>query len=165
MLKRSLLILEYIMGLLMLFITILVFSPIILRSIFNYSLVWSDEVALLAMIWLVYLGVATCYLKREHIVIDIVYNLMSPFLKWLVNLCTEILMFMLFLFLIYNSYSLTLSSWKQVLPASGISSALLILPLFIGSIIMAMYIIRNIIKIVTGKSSSDNENDEFKQIN
>lgn len=164
MLKRSLTTIDYIMGILMLIITIVIFTPIILRAIFNYSIVWSDEIALLSMIWLVYLGVAACYLRREHIEIDILYNLMPTSLKWLVDLFGELLMFCLFIFLIINSYNLTLSTWGQVLPASGISNGLLILPLFIGSVIMAIYILTNIIKKLRKRNVASTSNEDLDQI-
>jgi len=153
--NKILSIMEYFMAVLISIMTLLVVIPIISREFFNASIVWADEFSRLLMIWMVYIGMAACYIRREHIKVDVVYNIMPDLLKRIVHLFGEVLMLSVSIFLIYNSYVLTISSWDQALPATGLSTGFLILPLLIGSIIMTVYILLNIFSDIKNKNNRE----------
>jgi len=51
--------------------TLLVFATVILRYFFAISFRWSDELARIIFIYIVFLGIAIAYRHREHIVIEL----------------------------------------------------------------------------------------------
>src|SRR5690606_41542178 len=62
---------------LMLVISALVFTQVLTRYVFMYSLPWLEELTRFLMVWMVMLGTAVAVKEKQHIVIDIA----SLFLK------------------------------------------------------------------------------------
>ena len=56
-------------------ILIVMATQIVLRYVFNGSLIWSEEISRYLLIALVFLGTATAVREREHIVIDLIDRL------------------------------------------------------------------------------------------
>jgi len=59
---------------------LLVFANVVLRYVFNSGIYWSEEVALLLMVWTAFIAMAIGVEKSMHISISIFYN---KFPKWL----------------------------------------------------------------------------------
>ena len=58
--------------------TLLTFINVILRYVFNSSIIWSLEVVLMLFSWLVLFGVAYCFKVTAHLGVDAVTNLLAP---------------------------------------------------------------------------------------
>ena len=64
--------------------TILVFVSIILRYFFSISFRWSDELTRYIFTYVIFLGIPIAYLYDDHVVIEILTNLLpSRTRKWL----------------------------------------------------------------------------------
>jgi TRAP-type C4-dicarboxylate transport system permease small subunit len=64
--------------------TVIVFSAVVSRYVFNYSFAWSDEVARGLLTWLIFLGSTAAYRRGELIDIPFFKEQMSPALTRLV---------------------------------------------------------------------------------
>lgn len=60
---------DWVVGLLMAALVLMVFSGVLARYVFNYSLAWSDELAGLLFVWLTLLGSVAALRRRTHMVI------------------------------------------------------------------------------------------------
>src|SRR5690625_848300 len=58
--------------------TVVMFVQIIFRYFFEIPFVWSEELALVLMIWVTFLGSALLLESKEHISIDFMVELMPP---------------------------------------------------------------------------------------
>ena len=58
--------------------TIITFTNVVLRYVFNDSLIWGLEVTLVLFAWLVLLGISHCVKLFAHIGVDFVINIISP---------------------------------------------------------------------------------------
>lgn len=56
---------------LMLITSVLVFTQVLTRYVFVYSIAWVEELTRFLMIWMVLLGTAVAVRQKQHIVIDI----------------------------------------------------------------------------------------------
>jgi TRAP-type C4-dicarboxylate transport system permease small subunit len=54
----------------LLVITGLTIAQVIMRYVFNYPFIWSEEVAILAFIYLGFTGIGVAYAQRRHLYID-----------------------------------------------------------------------------------------------
>lgn len=59
------------------FNTILIFSQIIMRSVFNSSLSWSEELSRYIFIWQIWIGTSVAYSYGEHIKVNLIYNIIK----------------------------------------------------------------------------------------
>lgn len=69
---------ETLIAILLGLMTLLTFVNVILRYVFNSSIIWSLEVVLVMFSWLVLLGVSYCFKVRAHLGVDAVTNLLPP---------------------------------------------------------------------------------------
>ncbi|MFL1478425.1 TRAP transporter small permease [Pseudomonas grimontii] len=105
-------------------ITGLIFANVVLRYGFNSSLFFSEELARLAFVWLVFAGSQLMLHENGHIGVDILISRASPNVaKYLLTLTYLLMLFATGLFL--------QGSWKQTLinlpvgaPSTGISMGL-----------------------------------------
>ena len=69
---------KWIAGILMLFALLLSFYSVGARYIFHWSLDWSDEISVYAVVWAVFFGISSLIKKDEHVRIDLLISRFSP---------------------------------------------------------------------------------------
>jgi len=57
--------------------TLITFVNVVLRYVFNHSLIWGLEVTLILFAWLVLLGISYGFKKTSHLGVDAVINMVS----------------------------------------------------------------------------------------
>lgn len=58
---------------------------IFVRYVFNKSVTWGNEVAVLCYIWIMFFGCGKAMENDEHVVFSLVYDEMNPFVKMLMK--------------------------------------------------------------------------------
>ena len=69
---------KWVAGILMIFALCLSFYSVIARYIFHWSLDWSDEISVYAVIWAVFFGISALIKVDEHVRVDLLINKFSP---------------------------------------------------------------------------------------
>lgn len=59
------------------FNTLLIFFQIVMRSVFNSSISWSEELSRYIFIWQIWIGTSVAYSYGEHIKVDLIYNIVK----------------------------------------------------------------------------------------
>ena len=95
-------------------LSLLMFVQVVMRYVFNSSIVWSEEVPRIMLIWLVFVGLATT-MKGKHLIIDVVrerpwITVVSIIFKWA-----------LLIFFVYYGTILTIKVSGQTMPITKIS--------------------------------------------
>jgi TRAP-type transport system small permease protein len=126
-------------------IATLVVAAVVFRYVLNNPLTWSEELIVLLFGWMVFFGVANAFRARTHIIIDVVV-IFAP--RWLCSV------FGVLAFLATASVlgTLTWFSWRYLLrempnmtPMLDISAGWAIAPLFIGSLLSLLHLLRNLL--------------------
>ena len=115
---------EYLMIGLMTGISLLIFTQVVFRYVFNYSLFWSEELARYTLIWITFIGASVGFKKKGHIGVDFLYNRFS--LQTQKNLTVFSDFIILILSLILTVYGANLSKFVHMQ-----SSAALLIPMSI----------------------------------
>ena len=68
---------EYLLVYSLVFNVILVFSQVIMRSIFNLSLSWSEELSRYIFIWQIWLGTSIAIKEDKHINVELIYQIVK----------------------------------------------------------------------------------------
>lgn len=137
-------------------IATLVCAAVVFRYVLSDPLTWSEELILILFGWMIFLGIANAFHARTHIIIDVIV-LFAP--RWL---CFA------FGLLAFTATALVLGtltffSWRylqrelpNLTPMLGISAGWAIAPLFLGSVLSLLHLLRNLIdEGVTGVLWSD----------
>lgn len=69
---------ELISGVLMVAMLLATFTGVIVRYFFNSPFPWAEEFSRYAFIWLVFIGAALCTKLNQHLIIDILINIIPP---------------------------------------------------------------------------------------
>lgn len=99
------------------------FAQIVCRYFFEAPLVWSEELAMILMLWVTYLGAALLLESREHISIDYLVELMPIGLQHIVGILAAMLMLIFNLALTYGAYLVVQATSASILPGLKISGA------------------------------------------
>lgn len=82
---------ETIGGLMLLAVTVLAIIQVILRYIFNYAIIWSEEFSRLLFVWIVMLGAALGLSYGKHMVIEFVQQRLPRVIGDVVTLALQVL--------------------------------------------------------------------------
>ena len=141
--------------------TLVLFVNVLLRFFFSASTSWAEELTRYLIVWLTFVGGSICAKENSHVSIDLIHHLLPlKFQKVLLILCHLISAAFL---VILGYFSWQMMSFNMV---SGQVSPALLLPMWIayisitlGSFLMAIRYMENVIKeaknLVIKSSNSD----------
>lgn len=119
--------------------SLLVAVNVFFRFVLNASIYWGDEVALVMMVWLTFLGAAVATREKEHYQFKyLVYKLKGTYLK--IYLCARhITTIAAILLLGYYSARVAIEIYSWILPATEISRTFVYAACPLGCIFMLFY--------------------------
>ena len=102
------------------FNVIIVFAQVIMRSIFNYSLSWTEELSRYLFIWQTWLGTSIALKYDEHIKVELIFSIVkNTKAKKVIKVFASILWFVFSLFLLINGWELIQSMISRNALSSG----------------------------------------------
>ena len=110
---------------------VLVVVNVITRKLFNYIIIWSEEVATSCFVYSVFIGAAYAYRKHQHVGVDLLVERLPAGARRVVHLITNALLVIINGYITVLSVQFIQSSWiKRMpitkLPSSAVSTALII---------------------------------------
>ena len=112
-----------IIGLLLAFMVVIVFSNVIARYFLNSSLAWSEEVSRFMFIWLAFLGAVLAYVKNEHLGLDILTMILPDKASRAVLVLANLLVIAAIGIILYGGWTMTTFTFS-----SGWTSPALAIP-------------------------------------
>jgi len=120
------------------------------RYVLNDPLLWTEEGARYLMIWVVLIGASVTMRHREHVRINVIFNLFPDKAKIAIRLITNIFMgYFLYILMVYG-WQMALRSQVQVSPALGISMFWPILAVPLTGLFCLVQLILQVIIDLTG---------------
>ena len=116
---------------------------------------WSDEGACLLFIWTTFLAAAIALKRNQHIRIDFLLLKLPEKAKTIFLWLLDILCLLFCIGLIYGIYLMMEASIHMRSPAIEIPLVYYYLPLFIGFVMMAVYLVISILDSISGKAEKD----------
>lgn len=83
---------------------VVIFFQVVMRYVFSSSLVWSEELARYAFIWLVYIGVSYGIKKQAHIAVDAINWVLKRNGQFVMSIIANIGVFVFVVLLTYFSF-------------------------------------------------------------
>jgi len=103
---------EIIASLVLAFIILLTVSGVFFRYVLSQPLAWQEEVSMVAMVWLVFMGASVVAKRSAHIRIDTLSNLLPQGYRQIWLFIANALVFLVLGLLFYYSTKLTLQTQK-----------------------------------------------------
>lgn len=134
---------EIISGIFLSVTVLVVILNVILRYIFNYTLVFSSEIATSCFVWSVFVGSAGAYKHKMHIGIDIIVKLFPKKVEQTITLVTSFLMSAISGYIVYLSVIFIQESYTKLTPVLGLSSAYVSSSVFFGFLLIFCYSLKD----------------------
>lgn len=145
-------IIESIIAVFFAIMVILLFAEVISRFIFNFPIMWSEEIGRYLFIWIVYLGSSIAFIKKKHLRVDfLVRKINKPYDSYLEFILLSMIMIFLF-FVFINGLKYIGIYWNtQAYSTKYIKLGWVYASIPIGSFFMVLNIFRVLIPILNNK--------------
>ena len=104
---------EIIASLVLVFIILLTVSGVVFRYVLNQPISWQEELSMVAMVWLVFMGSSVVAKRSAHIRIDTLSNLLPRKYQQIWLFIVNAFVFLVLGLVFYYSAKLTLETQKQ----------------------------------------------------
>lgn len=144
-------ILEFIVGITLITMVLLIFAQVIFRYVLQLPLSWAEELTQYVFSWLIFAGAAIAYRENKHISVELLAtSITNKTIKKILSCIVHLfLLFFLFIIVFYSlPISLQLIQLNKVavsMPALKMGYVYLIIP--ISSIISIFMVLENLMKI------------------
>jgi TRAP-type C4-dicarboxylate transport system permease small subunit len=131
--------------LLLVAITLVTVAQVFLRFVMNSPTSWSEEIALLFLIWFGLLAVAVGIRRHEHVAITFLRDLLPLHFALGLDYLAQLSMAGFMFAVMYYGQDLIALTGVQVLPASGLPKSLLYIPAIVGGLLGIVNALGNIL--------------------
>lgn len=136
---------EIILIVLSILTVVIVFLQVVMRYVFADSLVWSEELARYAFIWMIYIGVSYGVKKRRHISVEVFLLYMKPKGKYFLSIAANLLFLIFAALVTYYSIEIV-ESVQRLSPALEISMKWIYAAPLVGMALSSIRIIQNMVE-------------------
>ncbi len=113
-------ILSWIVAVLLVVMSVVVFANVILRYFFSMTIGWYEELSRFILIWIVFLGAVIAYFKGDHLSLDIVLKFIKPKAQGAVTIVADVLVIAALIIMIQGGFAMALDSLASGWIASSI---------------------------------------------
>lgn len=141
-LNRAMAVVCYVLLVVILAITVM---QVFLRYVLARPTSWSEEVALLLLVWFGLIAIGVAIRWHGHIAIMALRDRLPAPVARYVDILAEALLLGFSLVLLSRSFELIALSGVQVMPATGLSRAWLYYPVLVGGLLMSLNALGNLL--------------------
>lgn len=146
----------------------LVFLNVVLRYVFSTGLAWSEEIARICFIYLVYLGTIDAYRDNRHLGVELLVERSGPKMQKVLYLAIQLIVIWMMVILSIGSWRLTMQTMNDHWVATGFPRALINGVGIVTGLSIVSLAVSNIIKLFVSKvpvmelmTPRDNAAEEF----
>jgi TRAP-type C4-dicarboxylate transport system permease small subunit len=134
--------------------TMSVIAQIVARSVFNSPLPWTEEIARIMMVWVVFTGASVLYDRTSngHIMIDSLMLVLPPKVVTAIERVTNVLIVVFLVLLVIYGIILTQRTQMSVFAATGLSVAVIYMAVPINAVIMLFLSLRQFLDFMEKRS-------------
>jgi TRAP-type transport system small permease protein len=139
---------EWTCVLLLVIMIVVTVYQVFMRSVLNRATSWSEEIALLTMIWFGYMGMAIGVRERVHISVDFVFERLPGKAQIVMDAVGRVLVSVFAFTMLRQGFYLASISTVQRFPATRIPRSVMYVVLIISGFLMLLYVVESVIQAV-----------------
>lgn len=128
---------------------------VVLRYVFNSSLVWADEIIRFGLVWNVMLGAALVSLRDGHIRVDIFENLLPHRARRITQFLIHLVSLAFLLLLLFFGWKFAVRGATQRAPVTALSMAYAYSAIAVGAALMVFFTAVTVVRRLQGKVGND----------
>lgn len=140
-------------------ITVVIITQVITRTVFGFSIVWSEELARYLLVWSCFIGASMAYKDNELVGLDFIEEKLAPKVKIIFQIVGYISCLFLFVYFIYYGFVLSFSQSiaRQTSQSLPISMTYVYISIPISFSIMSIHLVAEIVNRLTKKEKLSEE--------
>ncbi len=119
----------------------LVFLNVVTRYVFNFSIIWAEEVSQYLMIWIAYLGAGLALREGRHVAVEMLQDRLPPALGRRLRMAAGGLVLAFLGAVTVLGFQFVLFVWNQETPVLNISLGIPSLAIPLGSLLFAVHLV------------------------
>lgn len=139
---------QYFIAILLLVIAVILFFNVVLRF-FGTSMLWAEELARYAIVWITFVGASVCVYKGAHIGVDVIMNVLSEKPKKILSIILAVFSLIFSVVFTYFSFKITMNvqGTNQVSSTMGIPMYLVYAAMPVGGLLMSIRYLQQFISL------------------
>jgi TRAP-type transport system small permease protein len=145
---------EFLMGLALTVMVVLIFGNVVLRYVFNTGIAWAEEIARLMFVWMIFLGAIIAMRKHAHIGVEMLQERLPRPARLACAIVSHLLM-------IYGLWLFASGSWTQTIigldtysTVLGYPTALMAGAGLLCAVSMIVIVAVNLLRILSGHAQA-----------
>lgn len=115
---------------------VLISANVFMRYVLNSGITWSEEVALVFVVWFTFIALALGVKERLHISLCLLPEKISPMIDLLLSKLTDVVILFLGYIMIRYGWILVQFTSRSILPATGVPASVLYFPLVLSGVLV-----------------------------
>ncbi|WIV13020.1 TRAP transporter small permease [Proteiniborus sp. MB09-C3] len=140
---------QYFIAILLLIVAVILFINVVLRF-FGTSMLWAEELARYAIVWITFVGASVCVYKGAHIGVDVIMNILGEKPKKILSLILALFSLIFSVVFTYFSFKITMNvhNTNQISSTMGIPMSIVYAAMPVGGILMSIRYIQEFISLI-----------------
>lgn len=119
--------------------SLIVAAQVFTRNVFSYTPRWSEEVSILLLVWITFLGIAVGFREKLHIGVGVFVGMMPKKIQSICDLIAKIIIIVVSIVFIVYGYQFTVLMGNSTMAGTGFPTSVLYAAIPIGGILMLIY--------------------------
>lgn len=124
---------------------VIVITQVVMRYLFQASLIWAEEAARYLLIWISCLGSAYAVRKKSHISVLFLHDRFDEHVQRILNLIIHSLVICFFMLSAFYGFILSASEWEQISPGLRMRMTWVLISIPVGFGMMAVFTLEDFI--------------------
>jgi TRAP-type C4-dicarboxylate transport system permease small subunit len=120
---------------------LLVFANVILRYLFNHSLIWVEELTQYQMIWITYLGAGLALRQGRHVAVDLLESHLPPRPRRILRATLGVVILLFVLAVTWYGVQIAAFTWNQETPVMNVRTGIPYLGVPIGALVCGLHLV------------------------
>jgi TRAP-type C4-dicarboxylate transport system permease small subunit len=120
--------------------TVLVFMNVVCRYIFNFSIIWAEEVSQYLMVWVVFLAAGLAFREGRHVAIEMLQDRLPSRTQGITRHIVALLLILFMGILIVLGFQFARFAWDQETPVLNIPLGIPYLAVPIGALLLMIHL-------------------------
>lgn len=129
-------------GVLMVAMLVIIFSQVLARYVFQYSLTWSEELGRYIFVWMTFLGMTVAYRAGAHVALDIICAALKGYSRKTLETINDLLVIALSSAIFYSGLNLFFLGMRQKSPALKIPMQYVYIVVPISGLLLLFFALR-----------------------
>lgn len=156
--------LEWLLIAMLALMVVMVFGNVVLRYVFNSSILSSEEVSRFLFVWVVFVGSVLALRDNAHLGVHMITERLPMKAQRICKFVGDLMTFLCCLMMIWGTWELCALNFHNAAPITGLPYGYVYIAGIVGGIGMGLLLLRSMYRMATGKMTDAELSSNFEDV-